>query len=448
MLTLIPGAPPEPPTLDQRPYQPRGGALTLFTAHDPEVVVEGPANTGKSRAALEKLHFCATKYAGMRGLIVRQTRESCTESVLVTFETKVVPPGHPILAGPDRANRQRYTYPNGSEIVVAGLVAHSKDNRAKVMSTEYDLIYAAEATEISEDDAEKLTTRLRNKVMPYQQLILDVNPSAPTHWINQRANRGQTRRILSRHSDNPTFSAADQDRLDRLTGVRRDRLRDGRWAAADGLVYDTWDPAVHLVDTDQLVAWGLLTPDTLRPAPGIPATGAVDWGFTNPGVIQVWLTDSDGRLVLVWERVAVGKTIDWWVEQARAVQATYGVTLFVCDPAGASFIEQFTQAGLPAAAATNDIALGVQRVQERLTVAGDARPRLYARQDALTTRDPVLTDRKAPQGWAEEIEAYCWPTAGDGKPQKEAPVKKDDHSMDTGRYLVAYFDCQATLKWW
>jgi phage terminase large subunit len=74
-----------------RPYQPFGAALQLLLCRDPEVLISGPAGTGKSRACLEKLHLCAEKYPGMRGLIVRKSRESLTEAALFTFENKVVP---------------------------------------------------------------------------------------------------------------------------------------------------------------------------------------------------------------------------------------------------------------------------------------------------------------------------------------------------------------------
>jgi hypothetical protein len=45
-------------TLDEstRPYKPYGANAELFRARDSEVVVEGPADVGKSRACLEKVH--------------------------------------------------------------------------------------------------------------------------------------------------------------------------------------------------------------------------------------------------------------------------------------------------------------------------------------------------------------------------------------------------------
>ncbi len=223
--------PPERP-----PYSAHGAAARAWADRSAEVVLEGPAGTGKSRAALQKLDYCARKYAGMRGLICRKTRESMTESALVTFEQKVLGSESPIAQGISRPGRQRYTYPNGSEIIVAGLTANSRDNRAKVMSTEYDLIVVLEATELTEGDWEKLISRLRNNVMPYQQIVGDCNPDAPTHWLHQRCDRGVAKVYFSRHADNPSVTPAYLEKLSRLTGLQRARYFEGKRTAAEGTV--------------------------------------------------------------------------------------------------------------------------------------------------------------------------------------------------------------------
>src|SRR5690242_5222764 len=49
-------------------YAPRGSAQSLFRTRAPEILVSGPAGTGKSRACLTKLHLAALKKPGMRGL--------------------------------------------------------------------------------------------------------------------------------------------------------------------------------------------------------------------------------------------------------------------------------------------------------------------------------------------------------------------------------------------
>ena len=190
------------------------------------MLIEGPAGTGKSRAALEKLHAAALKHPGMRGAILRKTRKSLTQSAMVTFEQKVIAPADGVQW---RSTSEEYRYHNGSVLVVGGL-----DDTQKVMSSEYDLIYVQEATETTEHDWEMLATRLRNGVMPHQQLIADCNPGAPTHWLNQRCNKGLTTRLLSRHEDNPSISDEYLNRLRALSGVRRARLYEGRWARTDG----------------------------------------------------------------------------------------------------------------------------------------------------------------------------------------------------------------------
>ena len=203
-------------------YKPRGGCAAVIACTLPEVLISGPAGTGKSRACLQKLHHLATDYPGSRHLIVRKTRESLSESGLFTFERYVLGEGHPIAAGVQRHYRQVYQYPNGSAIVVGGL-----DKASKIMSTEYDTIYVQEAIELSEDDWESLTTRTRNGVMPYQQLLADANPDRPTHWLKKRCDAGRTLLIESRHEDNPRLWDGAQwtpegtayiARLDALTG--------------------------------------------------------------------------------------------------------------------------------------------------------------------------------------------------------------------------------------
>ncbi len=245
-------------------YIPYGAADALWGSKRGEVLISGPAGTGKSRACLEKMYACAVKYPKARFLIVRKTRESLSEAALQTFEEKVLPANSPLASGGQRRMRQHYTLGNGSEIVVSGL-----DKPEKVMSTEYDLIYVQEATECEERDLEMLTTRLRNHVMPYQQMLMDCNPDAPHHWLYQRAAAGRTQLLESRHEENPTLfdpatgrptpEGADYiGKLDALTGVRHKRLRLGLWVAAEGQVYEEWDPAVHRVDAGQLTAWGVI----------------------------------------------------------------------------------------------------------------------------------------------------------------------------------------------
>lgn len=419
---------------EQRPYKRYGAAIAAWKSRRSELVLSGPAGTGKSRACLEKLHFCADKYAGMRGLIVRKTRTSVTQTAMVTFEQKVLPEGWLGNIIHFRSGEQEYRYPNGSIIAVGGL-----DKSSKIMSSEWDMVYVQEATELSEEDWEALTTRLRNNVMPYQQLLADCNPGPPTHWLKLRAERGATLMLESRHEDNPAVTPEYLATLDALTGVRYLRLRKGIWAAAEGLVYDEWNPSIHVLSRSQLKDLGIFDSHGMLNRSAVRRVlASVDWGWTNPGVILVWAIDGDGRMYLIHEIYQTQQDINWWIEQGKQLQQQYRIEQWVCDPAEPSYIDQFKKYGLHAHGGVNDIAPGISQVQSRLKLAGDGRPRLFCYEQALRVRDEARVAAYQPFSVQSEILEYVWPKAKDGQPVREVPVKINDHSLDALRYMALF----------
>lgn len=438
---------PAPETTSK--YQPQGALVEVVNSRAGELVVSGPAGTGKSRACLEKLYRAALDYPGMRALILRKTRESVTQSALVTFETFVLPKDVPWVVNQKRRVRQSYELPNGSEIVVGGL-----DKTEKIFSTEYDLIYVQEARELGEDEWEDLTTRLRNAVLPWQQIIGDTNPDAPGHWIKQRASRGQLRLVESRHEDNPTvYDAATGEftprgreyiaKLDRLTGVRQKRLRLGLWVAAENMVYDGYDPAVHVIDRFPIPSeWTRYL--------------AIDFGYTNPFVCQWWAEDHDGRLYRYRELYGVQRLVRDWAHQIYELSLGERLSAVITDHdvEGRADLEQHMTHSArecelvksPRRSTTPSIktvADGIEAVAARLKPAGDGLPRLALLRDSLVERDDLLAEAKKPTCTEEEFESYTWDKARTqryGEVMLEEPRKVDDHGMDALRYMVMHLD--------
>jgi phage terminase large subunit len=165
-----------------RTYEPHGAALEVFNRRDDEVLLSGPAGTGKSRACLEKIHAMCLLTPNLRALAVRKTGKSLASTGLVTFREHVAPEsiaaGHVKWFGGSQQEPAAYRYANGSRLVVGGM-----DDPTKIMSSEYDVAYVQEATELTAADWEAITTRLRNGRISFQQLIADCNPSVPTHWL-------------------------------------------------------------------------------------------------------------------------------------------------------------------------------------------------------------------------------------------------------------------------
>lgn len=448
-------------------YEPRGAARHLFENRGREILLSGPAGTGKSRACLEKLHMQALKWPGMRGLILRKTQKSLGSTALVTFREQVaaeaIAQGIVRWYGGSQQEAAAYRYANGSRIVVGGM-----DQATKIMSSEYDIAYVQEAIELTVDDWEAITTRLRNGKMPYQQLVADTNPSQPKHWLKARCDEGKTQLLESRHADNPRYvlddgthteeGAAYMATLDNLTGVRKLRLKDGLWVAAEGIIYEGFDPAVHVVDR--------------RPVPETWARlWSVDFGFTNPFVWQDWAIDPDGRLILVRE---VYRTKTLVEDHAEAIlqlvtKPVPGVerhpketTLdalnggrrrwaqprpqaVVCDHDAEDRATLERHLGLGTTAARKNVSAGIQAVATRLKPAGDGRPRLMLMRDTVARRDADLVEAKKPASTEEEIAGYVWAVKPGGD-LKEEPLKADDHGMDTMRYAVAHLDLGVKLN--
>ncbi len=424
-------------------YEPRGAARQLFACRDGEVLLDGPAGTGKSLAALYRLHLAALQHPGIRCLVARKTAVSLGSTTLVTFEEQVAKAA---LAervvrwfGGSPKEAAAYRYTNGSKIVVGGL-----DKPEKVLSSEYDLIFVDEATELTVTDWETLSTRLRHGRLPWQQQIAACNPAHPQHWMNERADAGLMTRLISRHVDNPAYVNADGSftargvgymaKLQALTGVRRLRLYDGKWAAAEGIIYDGWDPVVHLIDH-------------FAPPLQWERWWGVDFGYTNPQVTQCFAEDPDGRLFLYREWYHTRKTVDQHAADILAVVAPGGRWVeprpraVVCDhdAEGRAVLER--ELGLSTTPAHKAVTEGIQAVQARLRPAGDGRPRLFVMRDVLVSRDADLVEGKRPACTAEEIPGYVWavkPGAAGGL--KEEPVKADDHGLDALRYVVAERD--------
>ncbi|WP_370665414.1 phage terminase large subunit [Streptomyces sp. IBSBF 2507] len=420
-------------------YEPRGGAKTLLSARDQEITIAGPAGTGKSLAMLQKAFYTSLMVPDCRSLIVRQTHASLTGSTLVTFEQQVAPAalaeGVVKWFGGSPRKPAAYQFANGSEILVGGL-----DRPEKFLSTEFSRIYVDEATQISLKALETLITRLRGNAATYRQIILACNPDHPKHWIKQRCDDGTMRMILSLHRDNPLYVNLDgtltergvdyMAKLDALTGVRRLRYRDGIWAAAEGLVYEGWQDAVHVVDPFDIPAeWTRWV--------------TIDFGFTNPFVAQLWAEDPDGRLYLVREWVRTRMLVEdhATVIRDRLLAGHPRPRAIITDHDAEDRATLERKLGMGTQAAHKTVSDGIQAFGARLKEQGDGRPRLFVFRDALLERDPEMDAAAAPIGLAEEVLGYVWAVKpGNAGGLKEEPVKLNDHSMDAARYMVAARD--------
>jgi hypothetical protein len=426
--------PHEALTVTRPPLEFRGAALAAQTLTTPEWMLCGPADTGKTIAALTRLDSLARTYAGSQHVMMRKTYTSAVASVVQSFVRKVLPtmtePGvYSDVQVYGGEHPQWFDYDNGSRVWVGGM-----DNPNKVLSTERDTVYVNQAEELTLADWEYLTTRANGRAgtMPYGMVFGDCNPGGPGHWIRKREG---LQLLESRHEDNPSLfdgqgnileaGVGRMAVLDRLTGVRKERLRFGRWVNAEGAVYE-FDEAVHLIDPFVVpLNWRRLR--------------VVDFGYTNPFVCQWWAVDHDGRMYLYREIYMTRRTVQAHAPKILALSGLDAIETTVADhdAEDRATLEAY---GIPTEAAVKSISVGIQKVEERLKRAGDGKPRLFVFRDACVEVDESLAEARKPTRTAEEFAVYMWPKGSDGKPLKEVPVDDNNHGMDAMRYAVMYVE--------
>ena len=408
-----------------------GGCADIWGDKSPEVLLEGGYQTGKTFSALSKLHALLCKYPNCHALMVRQTRNSLLGSAVVTYEKKILPTppsanGPVIKYGGERP--EFYIYPNGSKLIVGGL-----DDADKYLSAEYDYIYVNQAEEIALDSWEKLCGRATGRAgnAPYAQVLADCNPGPPHHWLLKRP---AIRRYQTELRDNPTLFDHDAgewtevgkhtiERLQSLTGLRYKRGVQGLWAGAEGQIYD-FDDLTHHIDPFPI-------PKDWR------RFRVIDFGFTNPFVCQWWAIDPDDRMYLYREIYHTKRTVRVHAQQINELSAgeEYEATIADHDAEDRATLQE---SGIYTFAAEKTVTLGIERVQERLKPAGDGRPRLFVMRGSLVEVDQSLESEFKPISAAAEFGGYVWEPTPDNRPNKDTPLKMNDHSMDSLRYAVMY----------
>ena len=466
-------------------YEPRGAAAELFRPDRylmqfDEVLMDGAAGTGKTLAVLTWLYSVALEWPGANMLIARKTRESLTPSCLRTFEEQILSIDDPdAMSGRDRNQRDHYKLSNGTRITICGVT-----DVERIKSAEYDVIYVNEVTELQQRDYSYLTTRLRKSTKgentcPYKIIISDCNPSYPSHFINRRFDPedknyhkipSRRLRLLSKHEDNPMLwdsvnrcwtddehggGASYIRKLDSLPGADKARMRYGKWVGEEGLVYGEFSPDFHVIPRSDL-------------PPMLYYVGAVDWGITNAGVIQIWGVDAEERGYMVHEVHAYNRGIDWWAEKAVKLYNKFRPRQFLCDPARRDMRELFnnrigSRYGQPVSRicipANNEHDAGIAQVKSALTREHHLRDcprsceqkephgkaRLYLVEDALEASgdshamgdDGGLIERSG--NTAEEFLCLTWKKTKDGQEVKEEWDNAIPHDgLDCVRYFAMF----------
>lgn len=175
-----------------------------------------------------------------------------------------------------------------------------------------------------------------------------------------------------------------------------------------GVVFPTFDPAVHVREVGPLVTMTL----------------AIDFGFRAPFVC-LWIADDGTNVHVIDEHVQAGMTVEKHLKLI-AEREWGGVKHVACDPAGRAKNEQtgesnvrlMRKAGYTVASTPSYITEGLEQIRAGLQT-GDGRATLFIHPRCVNLI-------KAMQG-------YHYPEAGQSeKPEKDGEF---DHAVDALRYF-------------
>jgi PBSX family phage terminase large subunit len=373
---------------------------------------DGSIRSGKTIASILRwLLFIATAPRGGELVMIGRTRDTVWRNVIGPMQDPTL---FGIVAATVVGN---YGAPTvrilGRTIYVLG--AHDVQAEKVIRGLTLAGAYVDEVTVIGEGFFTQLLGRMS---VPGAQLFGTTNPDSPAHWLKRKfldrlAQLPDWRRFHFTLDDNPALEAAYVASIKReFTGLWYRRFILGEWVQAEGAIYDTWDPARHVVTMDQL-------PEMER----ILGLG-IDQGTTNPtrGILvglaqqRLWTLDE-------WAPVT-GLTDAAQSLHLRQWMTTRGITswrdpewLFV-DPAAASFRMQLFEDGI------SNVGLGANAVL----------PGIRTVSSLLATQQLVVVGENCPN-LVTEIPGYSWDPKATEKGE-DAPIKRDDHAVDGWRYAV------------
>lgn len=353
------------------------------------LVSYGGAGSGKSYSTAQHVILRALEENNKRILITRKTlpalRVSCLQlmkDLLSEYEI------------PYELNKSELEMKIGSNQILF----KSLDNPEKIKSSEFNYIWAEEATELTHQDYLQLRLRLRRKNELKNQLIMTLNPIDQFHWIRTQVLDVPNKDVASFQSNykmNPFLSKEYIEQLEGLAEIDENYYRIyalGEWGVLQNLIYSNWDVVNKMPEDYDEVIYGL------------------DFGYVNPTVLleirikenEIWVKE-----IIYQSHLTNAELIDLLKEKIDRNVSIYA------DSAEPQRIEEIYQAGFNVYPSEKNVQFGINRVKQY---------KLHILEDSVNL--------------IKEIRSYKWKEDKEGRILEE-PVKFNDHAMDAMRYALA-----------
>ena len=385
------------------------------------LMLSGAVAAGKSLLGCHKGFMLNMKYPGNRGLICRKEARSLPGSTIHTLLEQVIPSewivGYNQMKGEliHRTSNPEIT----STIMFSGLDKKADQTYpTKIGSTEYGWIFFDEGIEGEEGDWLMLATRLRYKIPRYteeqnsimpRQIFTATNPGSPYHWLHKFfiENQNPDREVIFTNPyDNP-YLPKDYIKMleESLTGVTKERLLNGKWIVAEGVIYDNFSLEKHTVKESEFLGLNdykdlIIGADSNYPLP----RAAVLIGTKGDGSIDI--------LDEFYKEHSHVEQLGEWIQ--KVYNESNRVPTVYHDPSDPSAIDKLrSMVGISCMKADNTVIGGISEVSRYFN-------------------NNLIRINKKCVNLIKELQSYRWETSKEG----DKPLKENDHIVDSLRYAL------------
>lgn len=245
-----------------------------------------------------------------------------------------------------------------------------------------------------------------------RKLWFNCNPEGTMHWFNQEwikdPERHNALRLHFTMDDNPSLPEDIKQEYESMySGVFYERYIKGHWVAAEGIIYDMFDPERHVGEVETEGFYYISS----------------DYGIQNATVFLLWRKErGTNRWACIDEYYYSGrdnrkqKTVAELADDLIAKLDGKFPDRIIVDPSASALIIELKKRGYKTRNANNDVLNGI----------ADTANLLHA--------DRLIFHPRC-KNTIEEFSIYSWDEKASSKGE-DRPVKAHDHGMDAVRYFV------------
>ena len=442
---------------------PQGAMPALYQSKASVRIVGGTYDAGKTFGGIAYMDAFAWRNPGARMTFVHRSLNRVYRNIVPSYEkflgykptSRDAPnPTYVTRFGGERP--EFFEYANGSRIYMNGL-----DKPQNLLSDFFDAGFVNQAELLPFDAWDELTARVSERAgnSPIAVLLGDCNPNVPHHWIRQQTKEKKLDYFRMSFLDNPEIIPDQQsdrliafkhafanepdphllntimdlftvpglrrvEKLKNLEGLRFKRGFLGLWESGEGLVFQRFDPEIHIVDATIMPNWKRYL--------------SVDWGTRNPSSVIWWAQSPDDRLYAYKEiyKTQLTKPDLIALIKENCDRRYDRIQYAAVDSADQDGVEQLRRAGFRVNEPVKNRVAQIDAVKERLKIDASGKPAIMFLRDRLVhPPDQDLRDEYRPVEVTDEFLSLSYNEKRKGTNKDDEDTVGDNHGVDGTGYL-------------